>query len=86
MDREDFERMTPTPEHRTNRLLGYPDDARLLILNADDWAAYQDADSDGDFLTDAQEARAGTDPAVEDTDGDGSIDGEEVYAGTDPLT
>jgi len=37
MDREDFERMTPTPEHRTNRLLGYPDDARLLILNADDF-------------------------------------------------
>ena len=29
--------MTPLPERRTNRLLGYPDDARLLIINADDF-------------------------------------------------
>lgn len=29
--------MTPTVERRTNKLLGYPDDARLLIINADDF-------------------------------------------------
>jgi predicted glycoside hydrolase/deacetylase ChbG (UPF0249 family) len=28
--------MTHLPQSRTNRLLGYPDDARLLIINADD--------------------------------------------------
>ena len=29
--------MKPPAERRTNRLLGYPDDARLLIINADDF-------------------------------------------------
>jgi predicted glycoside hydrolase/deacetylase ChbG (UPF0249 family) len=29
--------MTATNERQTNRLLGYPDDARLLIINADDF-------------------------------------------------
>lgn len=29
--------MTQTYKNQTNRLLGYPDDARLLILNADDF-------------------------------------------------
>lgn len=29
--------MTPVPIGQTNRLLGYPDDARLLIINADDF-------------------------------------------------
>ena len=29
--------MTTVDERRTNRLLGYPDDARLLIINADDF-------------------------------------------------
>ncbi|HXX78055.1 MAG TPA: polysaccharide deacetylase family protein [Ktedonobacteraceae bacterium] len=29
--------MTHLPQSRTNRLLGYPDDARLLIINADDF-------------------------------------------------
>ena len=29
--------MTHLPKSRTNRLLGYPDDARLLIINADDF-------------------------------------------------
>ena len=28
--------MSQPPERQTNRLLGYPDDARLLIINADD--------------------------------------------------
>jgi hypothetical protein len=44
-----------------------------------------DADEDGDGLTNAQEATAGTDPYLADTDGDGSSDGREVAAGSDPL-
>jgi len=36
------------------------------------------ADSDGDGLTDAEEADIGTDPLNPDTDGDGLLDGEEV--------
>lgn len=44
------------------------------------------ADTDGDGLTDEQEAALGTDPANADTDGDGRTDGTEVADGTDPLT
>lgn len=33
--------MTQPPTNQTNRLLGYPDDARLLILNADDFGMIQ---------------------------------------------
>lgn len=45
-----------------------------------------DADSDGDGLTDDEEASIGTDPNVADTDNDGLKDGEElnIYK-TDPL-
>jgi Spy/CpxP family protein refolding chaperone len=42
-------------------------------------------DTDGDGLTDEEEATYGTDPFVADTDGDGVSDGDEVAAGTDPL-
>ena len=42
-------------------------------------------DSDGDGLSDTDEALAGTDPLRPDTDGDGSPDGSEIAAGTDPL-
>ncbi len=42
-------------------------------------------DSDGDGLSNAGEALAGTDPLRPDTDGDGATDGSEVAAGTDPL-
>lgn len=38
-----------------------------------------EADSDGDGLTDAEEAELGTDPLKMDTDGDGFSDGVEVY-------
>jgi predicted glycoside hydrolase/deacetylase ChbG (UPF0249 family) len=34
-------KMPTQPKTRTNRLLGYPDDARLLILNADDLGMYR---------------------------------------------
>ena len=43
-------------------------------------------DSDGDGLTDFEEAALGTLPDNPDTDGDGLLDGEEVHTyGTDPL-
>jgi hypothetical protein len=45
----------------------------------------EDADSDGDGLSDAQETELGTVPANPDTDEDGLFDGAEVTAGTDPL-
>ncbi|MBF6037329.1 inverse autotransporter beta domain-containing protein [Pseudomonas sp. P154a] len=41
-------------------------------------------DTDGEGLTDDEEAIYGTDPAKPDTDGDGWTDREEVDAGTDP--
>ena len=44
-----------------------------------------DKDTDGDGLTDAEEAIAGTDPTKPDTDGDGVSDGDEIAAGTNPL-
>ena len=53
-------------------------DAALDPVNLDDL--------DGDGLTDAEEATAGTDPADDDTDDDGLSDGDEVIIhGTDPL-
>ncbi len=48
-------------------------------------APAEDADSDGDGLSDAQEAQLGTDPANPDTDEDGLFDVAEVAAGTDPT-
>jgi hypothetical protein len=45
-----------------------------------------DADDDGDGLTNAQETEAGTDPNLADTDEDGLTDGQEVLeTGTSPL-
>ncbi len=45
-----------------------------------------DADTDGDGLTDAEEAALGTDPLLPDTDGDGWEDLAEVDGNTDPLS
>ena len=45
----------------------------------------EDEDRDNDGLSDAEEARLGTDPDNPDSDGDGYEDGEEVEAFTDPL-
>lgn len=43
------------------------------------------ADSDGDGLTDAEEAELGTDPEDVDSDGDGFDDPDELDAGTNPT-
>ena len=43
-------------------------------------------DSDGDGLSDVDEASLGTDPASPDSDGDGLMDGLEVRYGLDPKT
>jgi hypothetical protein len=42
-------------------------------------------DTDGDSLTNDEEAEIGSDANNPDTDGDGLIDGEEVFLGTDPT-
>jgi len=42
-------------------------------------------DSDGDRLSDADEAAIGTDPSTPDTDGDGYYDGDEANLGSDPF-
>ena len=49
----------------------------------DDGAA--SVDSDGDGLSDDEEAELGLDPANTDSDGDGLTDGEEIDLGIDPL-
>lgn len=57
-------------------------DAGTNPLDSDD----DEADSDGDGLTDDDEEDTyGTDPDEADTDGDGVSDGDEVATGTDPL-
>jgi len=48
--------------------------------------APSEGDTDGDGLSDAEEAAYGSDPLNRDYDGDGLADGEEVYVyGTDPV-
>jgi len=44
-----------------------------------------DTDTDGDGLSDTDEATLGTDPTNPDSDGDTFTDGDEVTQGTDPL-
>lgn len=49
-------------------------------------AVPSEGDTDGDGLSDAEEAVYGSDPLNRDYDGDGLADGEEVYVyGTDPV-
>lgn len=57
----------------------------LLGLTLAGCAEERDADSDADGLTDAEEARLGTDPQNPDTDADGIPDYIEVTNSTDPL-
>ena len=44
-----------------------------------------DDDTDGDGLSNREEAEIGTDPNLADSDGDGYSDGEELILGADPL-
>lgn len=53
---------------------------------SEDATQQQPVDTDGDGLTDTEEAELGTDPNTADTDGDGLIDGPEINEyDTDPL-
>ena len=59
-----------------------------LIGESVDMGCYEYAsslDSDGDLLSDSDEAARGTDPQNQDRDGDGLRDGLEILRGTDPL-
>lgn len=70
---------------------GAADGAEILLYESDPNDAGDDfgvdGDSDGDGLSDVEEAQVhGTDPDVADSDADGLVDGHELYAtGTDPL-
>ena len=60
----------------------------LTFLNAEDRIGRATGDSDGDGLSDEEEARVGSDPLVADSDGDGFHDFLEVRlsaSGFDPL-
>lgn len=57
----------------------------LISTSYQDTITCPTCDPDHDGLTNAEEARWGTDPLNPDTDGDGFKDGEEVASGHDPL-
>ena len=62
----------------------------LTVLDEDDYEqtlniTLGSLDSDGDGLSDAEEAELGTNPDAADTDGDGLSDSVEVALGTNPL-
>jgi hypothetical protein len=57
----------------------------LVALFAGVGCANAGPDTDGDGLTDDEEAELGTDPEKADSDDDGLSDGYEVELGTDPL-
>lgn len=58
----------------------------LSLVWASGVSAAAPVDTDGDGLTDQQEALLGTDPHLKDTDGDGYPDGVEVNAGYSPTS
>lgn len=58
---------------------------RVLTAKTDPDPEKVFSDKDSDGLSDAEEARLGTNPTVTDTDGDGFLDGDEIRAGFDPL-
>lgn len=75
------------------KMMGIPDVSNIEILSRDESGRptsyrllkgkeYQDSDVDG--LTDADEARFGTDKDSVDTDGDGLSDWQELGSGQDP--
>lgn len=62
-----------------------PDAAASELATDGAASAESAADSDGDRLSDADEAALGTDPTNPDTDGDGYYDGDEAALGSDPF-
>ena len=60
---------------------GLPNATEIVMAHTD----WQDADTDGDGLTDYEEWIGATDPTTPDTDGDGLPDGTEVMLGTNPC-
>jgi hypothetical protein len=60
-------------------------EAKVVSVNHALEADQAAADSDGDGLSDAEEAGHGTDPHKADTDGDGMNDDVEIAYGSDPL-
>jgi hypothetical protein len=82
---------TPIPGRRVIDSPGTPTSEATEVLPAATATPRQttsdDADDDGDGLTNAAEDEAGTDPNLADTDEDGLTDGEEVaQIGTSPLS
>lgn len=64
---------------------GIPDDVEGTgDTDGDGIPDYLDLDSDNDYVSDADELAAGTDPKKADTDGDGATDLVELTLGTDP--
>lgn len=63
-----------------------PTGTEIIIFVSTYEPAPPSPDTDGDGLTDADEAARGTNPTNPDSDGDGVGDGAEVTAGTDPLS
>lgn len=59
--------------------------AMVFLVLASGCGAIIGPDSDGDGLSDQEEARLLTDPLRSDTDSDGLPDGDELARGTDPL-
>jgi hypothetical protein len=76
---DDFTQVNSPPPPATDEEQGDEDQG------GGDEVAGGNVDSDGDGLTDAQEANYGTDPNDGDSDGDGVNDSNEIEAGTDPL-
>jgi hypothetical protein len=62
------------------------DPGAALVSSESDEAIVVSLDSDGDGLSDDEEAALGTNPYDADTDDDGRSDGWEVANGFDPLT
>lgn len=65
---------TPDGPHRIV-LTGFSPEGEPLVLSADICVGTCVEDTDGDGLTDDEEALTGTNPEVADTDGDGILDG-----------